>query len=76
MGSRILPKVGTSQRSAQFYVSWFNRCYRVTDSGWVISHTPDGHAIMHQDAFFWRALEIVCGAMNEKLREDMSKGGK
>lgn len=59
---------------ASFYLAWFFRCYRATEAGWVISHTPDGGAIMDQDAFFWRAMEIIAETKNLMMIEEMRKG--
>ena len=47
-----------------FYLSWFSRCFVCGEAGWTFSQTPDGRAIMFQDAYFWRCLEIICSTMN------------
>jgi len=46
------------------------------DNGWLVSHTPDGRAIIRQDAFFWRALETIAQSKNEQIRETMKRGGR
>ena len=73
----LLAGVSTSQRSVQYYLGWFTRCYALGETGWAVSRTPDGRAIMHQDAFFWRALEVVAHTMNLRImeeRERLSRG--
>jgi len=40
----------------------------------MFSQTPDGRAIMHQDAFFWRAMEVICAKMNQMMAAKMQKG--
>ena len=64
-----MPGLNTRQRGAAFYIAWFTRCFYLSDSGWLIGHTPDGRGIMYQDAFFWRSLEIVSEVMNWKVIE-------
>lgn len=46
---------------------WFTRCYRNGDSGWFAYQTPDGDAIMNQDAFFWNALEVIARELNTQI---------
>lgn len=55
----------TAHRMVNFYISWFNRVYAPTDSGWVIARTPDDRPVTDQDAFFWFALEIIARELNQ-----------
>lgn len=64
-------EIRTSQRGAEFYLAWFNRTHVCTQSGWQFSQTPDGRAIIYQDAFFWRCLEIICETMNQMIAQNL-----
>lgn len=63
----------TSHRSCNFYMSWFSRCYRNGEAGWFSYRTPDGEAIMLQDAFFWNALEIIARELNTQIALQRAK---
>ncbi len=63
----------TRQRSAQFYLGWFFKCYKSSEQGWQVYQTPDGRAIMLQDAFFWHALEIIARVMNLMIVEEQKR---
>lgn len=62
----------TEQRSCAFYLAWFSRLYVPSEHGWYNTRTPDGGPIMDQDAYFWRALEIICATFNLILSEQTS----
>lgn len=72
-GNKLAAKLHTSQRMANFYMGWFFRLYRTSETGWHNYATPDGKAIMHQDAYFWQALEIICRTMNLLISEERNK---
>jgi hypothetical protein len=38
--------------------------------------TPDGEAIIEQDAFFWQAMEAVSRTLNEMLSQERWKASK
>lgn len=61
------------QRMCKFYIGWFNRVYVPTDSGWVVSRTPDNAPITQQDAYFWFALEVVAREMNIMRANEIAK---
>lgn len=54
----------TRQRMVTFYISWFNRVYEASDSGWVVARTPDNQPVTEQDAFFWFSLEAIARELN------------
>lgn len=72
-GQRLVKSIDTSQRTASFYLSWYFRCFRTSESGWQNYQTPDGRAIMFQDAYFWQALEIICRTLNQMISEERQK---
>ena len=72
-GQRLVARINTRQRTAQFYVSWFFRVYRTAETGWHAYQTPDGKSIMEQDAYFWQALEIICRTLNQMISEERNK---
>jgi hypothetical protein len=63
----------TSQRSCAFYVAWFFKCYQCGEQGWQVFQTPDGQAIIDQDAYFWQALETIARKLNEILAQERWK---
>lgn len=56
-----------------FYLSWFNRIYSCTDSGWTVLRTPDDLPITQQDAFFWFALEAIARELNLMRAAELAK---
>lgn len=67
----------TSQRTCEFYVTWFTRVFRNGDAGWFAYQTPDGASVMSQDAFFWNCLEIIARELNMQIvlkRAEMHNG--
>jgi hypothetical protein len=54
-------------------LSWFNRLFQPTEAGWVMARTPDGLPLMDQDAFFWRALEIIARELNAMRAAELQK---
>jgi hypothetical protein len=63
----------TDQRTCGFYISWFFKCYEANDSGWWPKRTPNDESVAEQDAYFWRALEIVAQTMMELRAEEMAR---
>jgi hypothetical protein len=63
----------TQQRATSYYIGWFMRTHRSSETGWHSYQTPDGLAIMLQDAFFWQCLEVVCRMMNQLIAEEQNR---
>lgn len=68
-----LKNLTTSQRTCEFYMSWFGRCFRNGETGWFAFQTPDGESIMLQDAFFWNALEVIARELNAQIALQRAK---
>jgi hypothetical protein len=54
-------------------MAWFFRLFHATDHGWQQYRTADGKAIMCQDAYFTRALEMIAVTLNLMIEEQRNK---
>jgi hypothetical protein len=72
-GARRISRFTTEQRSCSFYIAWFNKLYVPSENGWYNNRTPDDAPLMDQDAYFWRALEIICATNNLMMIEARNK---
>jgi hypothetical protein len=68
-----IAQLGTRHRSAVFYLSWFFKLYRRSESGWEQVQTPDNGAIMCQDAFFQQCLDAIARKLNSMIAHEMWK---
>lgn len=64
----------SSGHTCAYYLAWFFRLYRGSDSGWDLARTPDDRALMYQDAYFIRALEEIARTLTLMLAEERKKG--
>lgn len=63
----------SSGRAVRYYMAWFFRLFHATDHGWQQYRTADGKAIMCQDAYFTRALEMIAVTLNLMIEEQRNK---
>jgi len=47
--------------------------YRSGEQGWFLYQTPDGGAIIDQDAFFMQALEVIARELNAQIAVERAK---
>ena len=71
-----IAQLGTRHRSATFYLSWFFKLYRRAEAGWEQVQTPDGGAIMYQDAFFTLCLDAIARKLNSIIAHEMWKASQ
>jgi hypothetical protein len=56
-----------------FYLTWFFKLYRVTDTGWEQVKTPDDKSFLEQDAFFQQCLDCIGRKLNIMLSHERWK---
>lgn len=57
-------------------MSWFFKLYRRGEAGWEQVQTPDGGAIMYQDAFFQQCLDAIARKLNSIIAHEMWKASQ
>jgi len=65
-----------SGRTCAFYLAWFFRLYHATDSGWVLSRTPDDKPIMCQKFYFSRCMEVIAQTLGVMMAEERNKASR